>query len=116
MFESRRAAVKWVEWIRTACGPASPPAARLVASAAMSEAERETRAQRPLRPEPGGPAHHELARRSSAHVELTLLRHGEPDWAPGGGASVRDPGLTPYGAAQARAAGIRSSTEEGGLK
>jgi probable phosphoglycerate mutase len=70
----------------------------------MSGSAREPEAQPPGRPEPDGPAHRELARRRSAHVELTLLRHGEPDWAPGGGASVGDPGLTPYGALQARAA------------
>ncbi len=57
-----------------------------------------------VRPEPGGSAENELARRRRAHVELTLLRHGEPDWAPGGGTSVPNPGLTPYGACQARAA------------
>lgn len=56
-----------------------------------------------LRPDPGGPADRELARRHDAHVEIVLVRHGEPDWAPGGGASVRDPGLTPYGRGQARA-------------
>jgi probable phosphoglycerate mutase len=57
----------------------------------------------PTPPEPGGPADRELARRRAAHVEIVLVRHGEPDWAPGGGVSVRDPGLTPYGRAQARA-------------
>jgi probable phosphoglycerate mutase len=36
-------------------------------------------------------------------VEITLVRHGEPDWLPGGGTSVENPGLTPYGRAQARA-------------
>jgi probable phosphoglycerate mutase len=33
-----------------------------------------------------------------------LLRHGEPDWAPDGGASVADAGLTAFGRAQAEAA------------
>jgi probable phosphoglycerate mutase len=70
----------------------------------MSGCARETEQQPSHRPEPDGPAHRELARRGSAPVELTLLRHGEPDWAPAGGASVGDPGLTPYGASQARAA------------
>ena len=57
----------------------------------------------PVQPQSGGPADNELARRRRAPVDITLLRHGEPDWAPGGGASVADPGLTDYGAAQARA-------------
>ncbi len=56
-----------------------------------------------MRPEPGGPAARELEQQHSAHVEVVLVRHGEPDWAPRGGLSVRDPGLTPYGHAQARA-------------
>lgn len=34
---------------------------------------------------------------------MTLLRHGEPDWTPHEGRSVTDPGLTPYGRAQAEA-------------
>ncbi len=57
----------------------------------------------PVRPEPGGPADNERKRREQSHVVMTLLRHGEPDWAPEG-RSVANPGLTPYGAAQARAA------------
>ena len=44
-----------------------------------------------------------MARRRRLHAEITLLRHGEPDWTPAGGTSVSDPRLTPYGAAQARA-------------
>jgi len=48
----------------------------------------------------------EARRRGERHVRVTLLRHGEPDWTPAG-ASVPDPGLTPYGHAQARAAAAR---------
>jgi broad specificity phosphatase PhoE len=33
-------------------------------------------------------------------VEIVLVRHGQPDWEPGG-AAVDDPGLTPHGHAQA---------------
>jgi broad specificity phosphatase PhoE len=69
----------------------------------MPAPQDERAATGPVPPEPGGPAEHELARRRRGHVTVTLLRHGEPDWAPGGGASVADPGLTAYGAAQARA-------------
>ena len=36
-------------------------------------------------------------------VTITLLRHGDPDWAPGGGAAVDDPGLTRFGRRQAEA-------------
>ncbi len=42
--------------------------------------------------------------RADAHPNLVLLRHGEPDWSPGGGSSVNDPGLTPFGRSQAQAA------------
>lgn len=41
--------------------------------------------------------------RTEARAEVTLLRHGEPDWTPNG-TSVPDPGLTAYGHAQAEAA------------
>ena len=34
-------------------------------------------------------------------MEIVLVRHAQPDWEPGGRA-VDDPGLTPYGHAQAR--------------
>jgi 2,3-bisphosphoglycerate-dependent phosphoglycerate mutase len=57
-------------------------------------------------PRPGDAATREARRRSDRHARVTLLRHGEPDWAPAG-ASVPDPGLTPYGHAQARAAAER---------
>ena len=69
----------------------------------MPSLRNEVAGKGPLRPQSGGPADNELARRRRAPVDITLLRHGEPDWAPGGGASVADPGLTDYGAAQARA-------------
>ena len=54
---------------------------------------------------PGAAARREAevrGQRSLAHV--TLLRHGEPDWAPAGGPTVADPGLTDFGRDQARAA------------
>jgi len=58
-------------------------------------------------PRPGDAATREARRRGDPHARVTLLRHGEPDWVPTGGASVPDPGLTPYGRAQARAAAAR---------
>ena len=58
------------------------------------------------RPRPGDAATREARRRGDPRARITLLRHGEPDWAPAG-ASVPDPGLTPYGHAQARAAAER---------
>jgi broad specificity phosphatase PhoE len=58
------------------------------------------------RPRPGDAATREARRRGDPRARVTLLRHGEPDWAPAG-ASVPDPGLTPYGHAQARAAAAR---------
>ena len=42
--------------------------------------------------------------RSARKLQLTLLRHGEPDWTPGGGLAVDNAGLTEFGRAQARAA------------
>ncbi len=54
--------------------------------------------------EPGGAAAREARVRGEAHPQVILLRHGEPDWSPGGGPSVNDPGLTPLGHEQARAA------------
>ncbi len=54
-------------------------------------------------PEVGGPADRELARRREPHVEIILIRHGEPNWSPEGGASVPNPALTAYGHAQAEA-------------
>ena len=58
------------------------------------------------RPKPGDAATREARRRGDRHARITLLRHGEPDWAPAG-SSVPDPGLTAYGVAQARAAAAR---------
>ena len=51
-----------------------------------------------------GAAAREARVRGDAHPQVILLRHGEPDWSPGGGPSVNDPGLTPLGHEQARAA------------
>jgi probable phosphoglycerate mutase len=53
---------------------------------------------------PGPTARREAEVRGGILPTLTLLRHGEPDWAPGGGPTVSDPGLTDYGRAQAEAA------------
>jgi probable phosphoglycerate mutase len=55
-------------------------------------------------PEHAGPAaQREREARERRHTTLTLVRHGDPDWAPGGGPSVDDPGLTPFGVRQADA-------------
>lgn len=51
-----------------------------------------------------GAAAREARVRGDTHPQVILLRHGEPDWSPGGGPSVNDPGLTPLGHQQARAA------------
>jgi broad specificity phosphatase PhoE len=59
------------------------------------------------RPQPGAQAAREARARGADHAHVFLLRHGEPDWSPGGGLSVNDPALTPYGRAQARAAAER---------
>lgn len=53
---------------------------------------------------PGGQAEREQRAREASPLEVTLLRHGEPDWTPGAGASVVDPGLTAHGRAQAEVA------------
>jgi len=58
----------------------------------------------------GAAAAREARVRGDAHPQVLLLRHGEPDWAPGGGPSISDPGLTPFGRAQARAAAARLAT------
>lgn len=58
----------------------------------------------PPRLEAGGAAAREARVRGDTHPQVILLRHGEPDWSPGGGPSVNDPGLTELGHAQARAA------------
>jgi len=62
---------------------------------------------REFRSEPGGAAAREAERRATPLAHITLVRHGEPDWTPGGGASVNDPSLTPFGRAQARATSRR---------
>lgn len=54
--------------------------------------------------ESGGAAAREARVRGDTHPQVVLLRHGEPDWSPGEGPSVNDPGLTPLGRAQAEAA------------
>jgi broad specificity phosphatase PhoE len=53
---------------------------------------------------PGVAARREAETRRRPRPRITLVRHGEPEWAPGGGPTVNDPGLTAFGAAQARAA------------
>jgi len=53
--------------------------------------------------EPGPTYHRERERRDASRAQVTLLRHGEPDWDPGGG-SADDPALTPYGRHQAELA------------
>ncbi len=53
--------------------------------------------------DPGPSARREVQVRAQRLPRITLLRHGEPDWAPEDGPTVRHPGLTPYGRKQARA-------------
>jgi probable phosphoglycerate mutase len=52
-------------------------------------------------PPPGGQARREERLRLDAAAEIVLVRHGEPDWTPGGGVAVDDAGLTARGSAQA---------------
>jgi probable phosphoglycerate mutase len=59
------------------------------------------------KPQPGVQAQREARGRHADNAHVFLLRHGEPDWSPGGGPSVNDPELTPFGHAQARAAAER---------
>lgn len=56
---------------------------------------------------PPGAARREAEQRTQPHAQITLVRHGEPDWTPGGGSSVGDPSLTRLGRAQARATAQR---------
>jgi probable phosphoglycerate mutase len=63
-------------------------------------------------PQPGVQAEREARGRRAAHAHVVLLRHGEPDWSPGGGRSVNDPALTPFGRAQARAAAERLAKQK----
>jgi len=62
-------------------------------------------------PPPGTTAQREARARAEPQTHITLLRHGEPDWSPAGGRSVSDPGLTPFGQAQARAVAKRLSSQ-----
>lgn len=55
-------------------------------------------------PEPGAISRREARMRADTAIEIVLLRHGEPDWTPGGGPSVLDAALTPLGRMQAEAA------------
>lgn len=55
-------------------------------------------------PEPAAISRREARIRAEAAVEIVLLRHGEPDWTPGGGLAVRDAALTARGRLQAEAA------------
>jgi len=64
--------------------------------------------RRPI--EPGSTYRGEAARREGSAAHVTLLRHGEPDWAPDGRA-VEDPRLTPYGHEQARRAAAALAAE-----
>jgi broad specificity phosphatase PhoE len=61
--------------------------------------------------EPGRTYRFERERRAVAPAQITLLRHGEPDWAPGGGGAVEDPGLTDYGHHQAELAAAALAQE-----
>jgi len=61
-------------------------------------------------PPPGDTAQREKRVRAQHEARVLLLRHGEPDWTPEG-TSVSDPGLTPYGRAQAAAAAERIAEE-----
>jgi probable phosphoglycerate mutase len=55
--------------------------------------------------EPGAQARREARQREEAVAHVILLRHGEPDWYPGGrDVAVDDAGLTARGRAQARCA------------
>jgi len=63
------------------------------------------------KPRPGVQAQREMRGRRAPHAHVFLLRHGEPDWSPGGGPSVNDPTLTEFGRAQARAAADRLSKQ-----
>jgi broad specificity phosphatase PhoE len=64
-----------------------------------------------VRPRSGGTAAREARSRAQAHARVYLLRHAEPDWTPGGGRSVIDPPLTPFGVSQAQASAKRLANE-----
>jgi len=62
------------------------------------------------RPRPGDTAVREARHRAEPHARIFLVRHAEPDWTPDG-RSVLDPGLTPFGLAQAAAVAKRLAGE-----
>jgi probable phosphoglycerate mutase len=62
------------------------------------------------RPLPGDTAAREARHRAEPHARIFLVRHAEPDWTPHG-RSVLDPGLTPFGCAQAQAVAKRLAGE-----
>jgi probable phosphoglycerate mutase len=62
-------------------------------------------------PRPGDTAVREARQRAEPHARVYLVRHAEPDWAPGG-RSVLDPELTPFGLAQAGAVAKRLCGED----
>src|SRR5262245_162076 len=62
------------------------------------------------RPRPGDTAVREARHRAEPHARIFLVRHAEPDWTPDG-RSVLDPGLTPFGVAQAAAVAKRLTGE-----
>jgi len=62
------------------------------------------------RARPEDAAVREARNRAQPHARVFLVRHAEPDWAPGG-RSVNDPELTPFGVAQARATARRLAGE-----
>jgi probable phosphoglycerate mutase len=64
-----------------------------------------------IRPAAGGTAAREARGRAQPRARVYLLRHAEPDWTPGGGRSVSDPPLTPFGVAQAQASAKRLASE-----
>ncbi|MCC6642829.1 MAG: histidine phosphatase family protein [Deltaproteobacteria bacterium] len=61
--------------------------------------------------EPGTQARREARQREEALAHVILLRHGEPDWYPGGNGAVDDAGLTARGQAQARCAAAALARE-----
>jgi len=55
-------------------------------------------------PDPGAISRREARLRADTAIEIVLLRHGEPDWTPGGGLAVLDAALTARGRLQAETA------------
>ena len=64
-----------------------------------------------VRPAENGVAARDARVRAEPHARISLLRHAEPDWTPDGGPTVPDPGLTPFGRAQALALAKRLARE-----